>query len=122
MRTSQNETAACSEQAAAERLGRGAIERLVAKPFYSAPRLSAIPLVADPAAEARALRRAIAQIEHRRAIRAELIEAVDSYLEALFAEIVADCAALTRLRSAAARLEWQAANPIEHETTERAAA
>jgi hypothetical protein len=71
--------------------------------------------VADPAAAARALRRHIAQVEFERAIKAELIEALDAYRDALFAEIVADCTALTRLRSAAAQLEWRAANPIVRE-------
>jgi hypothetical protein len=78
--------------------------------------------IADPAAAARALRRSIAQLEFERATRAELIEALDAYRDALLAVIVADCAELTRLRLAAARLEWQAANPIEQDDARRAAA
>jgi hypothetical protein len=78
--------------------------------------------VGDPAKAARALRRTIAQLQFLRATKAELIEALDSYRDALSAEVAADSADLTRLRSAAARLEWRAANPIEQpETTGRAA-
>jgi hypothetical protein len=45
-----------------------------------------------------------------------------SYYDLLREEFFEDCAALTRLRSAAARLEWLAANPIEQDDAQRAAA
>jgi hypothetical protein len=49
-----------------------------------------------------------------------LILALDAYRDALLAEIVQDCSTLSRLRSAAARLEW-AADPVQLVTGRKAA-